>query len=119
MRLKVRWQMRRRRACSCSGGECARRTALYVLPHPQAFAHFTPMHRARPSLVRLQAAKLELSQIEADLRKARDDARRKKHPVTESDRLAWRELPQDIYQLDCLIAECKVTCENIVTCGVT
>lgn len=50
-------------------------------------------------------AKQELAQIEADLRRARDDARRKKHPVTEADRAAWLALPQEINHLDRLIAE--------------
>ncbi len=62
-------------------------------------------------LFRLQSERQKLAQIEADLRKARDDARRKKHPVTEADRASWSVLPQDIYQLNCLIAECQVTCD--------
>lgn len=53
-------------------------------------------------------AKQELAQIEVDLRRARDDARRKKHPVTEADRAAWLALPQEINHLDRLIAECQV-----------
>jgi hypothetical protein len=61
------------------------------------------------SILRLQSEKTTLSQIESDLRRARDDARRKKHPVTEADRTAWLALPQDIYVLDRLIAECQVS----------
>ena len=60
--------------------------------------------------IRLQSEKQALAQIEADLRRARDDARRKKHPVTEADRAAWLALPQDIFQLDRLLAECQVLC---------
>jgi len=56
---------------------------------------------------RLQSEKTALAQIESDLRRARDEARRKKHPVTDADRAAWLELPQDIWNLDRLIAECQ------------
>jgi hypothetical protein len=58
----------------------------------------------------LQSEKTALAQIESDLRRARDEARRKKHPVTDADRAAWLELPQDIWNLDRLIAECQVIC---------
>jgi hypothetical protein len=51
---------------------------------------------------------MTLSQIESDLRRARDDARRKKHPVTDADRAAWLALPQDIYVLDRLISDFQV-----------
>jgi hypothetical protein len=57
---------------------------------------------------RLHSEKQALCQIEADLRRAREEARRKKHPVTEADRAAWQSLPQDLYQLDLLISECQV-----------
>jgi len=60
------------------------------------------------SLFRFQSEKLVLAQIESDLRRAREDARRKKHPVTEADRAVWLALPQDIYSLDRMIAECQV-----------
>jgi hypothetical protein len=63
----------------------------------------------------LQSEKQALAQIEADLRRARDDARRKKHPVTEADRAAWLALPQEIFQLDRLIAECQVMCSSFAS----
>jgi hypothetical protein len=65
----------------------------------------SPFHR----MFRLQLAKQELAQIEADLRRAREDARRKKHPVTEADRAAWLALPQEINHLDRFITELQVT----------
>lgn len=79
--------------------------------------HFTRHARPRVAaavsfvssrIFRLQSAKQELAQIEADLRRAREDARRKKHPVTEADRAAWLALPQEINHLDRFIAECQV-----------
>ncbi len=74
-------------------------------------------HQCRPlydDCLRLQSEKVALAQIESDLRRARDEARRKKHPVTDADRAAWLALPQDIWNLDRLIAECQVICLGLV-----